>query len=177
VAEGTAVEAHLDFLGQLTLWAGFLGAWLLVAGPLHQARIELQEEELERDRFVSAFEQAGPQPKTSIWWWLLPPLRLYIGHRRKERWQREVWMKLPPEDFEALANFMGKARGWLLVGAGASLIGVKETYELVEGYEWPTWLFWVLLVLMALLCIGNTILGAAMQRGVLEANAPAADPQ
>ncbi len=170
MAEGGA-EVHLGLLHQLALWAGFLGAWLLVAGPLHQARVELQEEELERDRFAAAFDEAGPPPRTSIWWWLLPPLRLYLGHRRKERWQREVWMKLPPEDFEALADFMTKARGWLLVGGGASLIGVKETFELVEGYEWPTWLFWALLALMVLLCVGNTVLGAAMQRGVLEAHA------
>jgi hypothetical protein len=30
---------------QLIIWAGFLGAWLLVAGALHQARVELRSAE------------------------------------------------------------------------------------------------------------------------------------
>lgn len=80
-------------------------------------------------------------------------------------------MRLPTEDFEKLASFMSKARGWVLVGSGAALIGVKETFELVEGNGWPTWLFWVLVVVMPLLCVANTVLGAAMQHGVLEAHA------
>ncbi|QIG42129.1 hypothetical protein G5V58_04510 [Nocardioides anomalus] len=170
MAEG-GVEHHLEALEQLVLWAGFLGAWLLVAGPLHQARVELGEEELERERYVPAFDAAGPPPRTSAWWWLVPPLRLYLGHRRKERWQREVWMRLPHEDFEALASFMSKARGWLLVGGGAFFIAIKETHELVEGYEWATWVFWVLCVAMLALCLTNTVLGAFQQRGVLEAHA------
>lgn len=86
-------------------------------------------------------------------------------------------MSLPPEDFEKLASFMSKARGWMLVGSGAALIGVKETFELVEGNGWPTWLFWVLVVLMPLLCVANTVLGAAMQAGVLEAHAAKARPE
>ena len=72
-------------LGYLILWAGFAGAWLLVAGPLHQARVELAEEDLERERFTDAMTEVGPPPRTSAWWWLLPPLRLWIGHRRRDR--------------------------------------------------------------------------------------------
>lgn len=36
-------------MDHLIAWCGFLGAWLLVAGPLHQATRELEEEEIERD--------------------------------------------------------------------------------------------------------------------------------
>ena len=34
-----AEGAGLGLMEQLILWAGFLGAWLLVAGPLQQARV------------------------------------------------------------------------------------------------------------------------------------------
>lgn len=156
-------------LGYLILWAGFAGAWLLVAGPLHQARIELAEEELEREAYASAIDAAGPPPRTSVWWWLVPPLRLYLAHARKEHWQREVWMKLSTEEFDKLASFMTKARGWMLVGGGGLCIATKETYELVEGYAWPTWLFWVLCAVMLLACVVNTVLGAVVQRGATEA--------
>jgi hypothetical protein len=158
-----AAGAGMGFIDHLGLWAGFLGAWLLVAGPLHQARVELGEEELQRDRYAAAIDEVGPPPHTSIWWWLLPPLHLWISHRRRDRWQREVWSRLPAEDFEALASFMTKARGWMLVGVGGLLIGVKETHLLVAGYEWPDWLFWLLIVAMTLLCVANTVAGAALQ--------------
>ena len=34
---------------ELILWSGFFGAWLLVAGPLYQAALELSEEDISRD--------------------------------------------------------------------------------------------------------------------------------
>jgi hypothetical protein len=34
----------------LIAWCGFLGAWLLFAGPIFQAALELQEESREADR-------------------------------------------------------------------------------------------------------------------------------
>ena len=36
-------------MNQVIAWAGFLGAWLLVAGPLYQGAIELREEEVDRE--------------------------------------------------------------------------------------------------------------------------------
>ena len=160
--------AGLDTMGSLILWAGFFGAWLLVAGPLHQARVELAEEEFEREQFEDVVHDIGPPEPVSPWWWLLPPLRLYLGHRSKQRWDRQVWLSLPDQDFEALSSFMSKARGWLLVGAGGLLIATKETWELVEGHAWPTWLFWVLAVGMALLCAAYTVLQALREVGVAE---------
>jgi hypothetical protein len=151
---------------ELILWAGFLGAWLLVAGPLHQARVELAEEEFERERFEDVVSVVGPPQPVSPWWWLLPPVRVYLGRRAKDRWDRQVWLRLPDEDFEALSSFMSKARGWLLVGAGGLLIATKETWELVEGHEWPHWLFWVLVVGMAGLCVAYTVLQALREVGV-----------
>jgi hypothetical protein len=158
--------ADLGVMEQLILWAGFLGAWLLVAGPLHQARVELAEEEFERERFVSVAKQVGQPERLSAWWWLLPPLRLYLGHRARERWERQAWLVMPDEDFEALTSFMSKARGWLLVGGGGFLIASKETWELVQGHEWPAWLFWLLVVVMVGVCVGYTVLQAAREVGV-----------
>jgi len=165
-AEEHAEEPGLGLMEQLILWAGFLGAWLLVAGPLHQARVELAEEEFERERFEDAMKGVEPPRRVSPLWWLVPPLRLYLSHRRHQVWEREVWIRLPDEDFEALSSFMSKARGWLLVGAGGSLIATKETWELVEGNEWSTWLFWVLAVGMAIGCVAYTVLQAAREVGV-----------
>jgi hypothetical protein len=36
-------------MDQVIAWAGFLGAWLLVAGPLYQGALELSAEEVDRE--------------------------------------------------------------------------------------------------------------------------------
>ena len=53
--------------------AGFVGAWLLVAGPLLQGAIELRDEEMDREGFEKVKGDVEyPQP-ISRWWWLLAP--------------------------------------------------------------------------------------------------------
>jgi hypothetical protein len=44
---------------ELIAWCGFFGAWFLVAGPVYQAALELEEEGLERDTFA---------PRSPGWW-------------------------------------------------------------------------------------------------------------
>ena len=152
----------------LILWAGFLGAWFLVAGPVYQAVLELGEEEFERERLNEVAEGLPPPPPISSWWWLLPPARLWLGHRRSEEWKDAIILELPDEEFEALSSFMSKARGWILVGTGGLLIAAKETYELVEGNEWEVWTFWVLMTLMAMVALGNAAYQSAREGRVRE---------
>jgi len=149
---------------ELILWAGFLGAWFLVAGPIHQATVELREEEFERERMQPTIDAVGPPAAVSPWWWLLPPVRLWLGRRRRDAWQHRLVLALPDEEYEALNSFMAKARGWIYVGTGGLLIFSKETWELVEGHEWDTWVFWALFVGMALLAAVSTAGEAARQQ-------------
>src|ERR1700727_150478 len=44
-------------MNQVIAWAAFLGAWLLVAGPLYQGAIELHEEDIDRDAIDAALAQ------------------------------------------------------------------------------------------------------------------------
>src|SRR6478609_8551901 len=113
---------------ELILWAGFLGAWLLVAGPVWQAVVELGNEEFERARFTSAVDSVPPPERVSSWWWLLPPLGLYLSSRSHTRFQHQVLLALPDEEYDAFSSFMAKARGWMLVGLGGLLILSKETW-------------------------------------------------
>jgi hypothetical protein len=158
---------------ELILWAGFFGAWLLVAGPVWQAVVELRDEEFEREKFTAVVDVVPPPQPVSDWWWLIPPLRLYLGQRSKDRFQKEVLFALPDEDYEALNSFMAKARGWMFVGTGGLLILSKETWELVEGHEWDTWAFWVLFAGMALLAVANAAYQAARQGRQTEARTAA----
>src|SRR4051812_35647846 len=125
------------------LWCGFFGAWLLVAGPIYQAAIELDAEEVARDAMERATERLPPTPRPSPWWWLLPPVGYWKNRRRSRQQRDQVMSVLTVDELEGLLRFINKATGWLYVALGALLIAVKETWELVEYNKWPTWLFWV----------------------------------
>ena len=141
---------------ELIFWAGFAGAWLLFAGPIFQASVELRAEADVVDRVRrSAADVARPTP-VSAWWWLLPPAHVVLQSRRNRSYQGAVLERLSEEELTQITRYIRTAWGWIYVGLGAWLIAWKETGELVEHREWPSWLFWVLIVLMSLLALGLT---------------------
>ena len=141
---------------ELILWSGFFGAWLLVAGPLYQAALELSEEDISRDDMAGVERPLSTAKRPSGWWWLIPPVG-YWKQRRYAQDERKAMMAALPRDVMASwVTFMNKATAWFYVASGAFLIALKETYELVEGHEWPTLAFWVLVVVMAGIATGNT---------------------
>jgi hypothetical protein len=148
-------------------WSGFLGAWLLVAGPVYQAYLELKEQEFERERFTAAGTGVPEPPRVSGWWWLLPPVKYLLERRRSAKWRDAMLAALPHDELENLVNFLNKARGWLYVGLGGFLIATKETWELHEHYEWPQYAFWLLMLGMALLAVTNLAVMAHRSRSVL----------
>jgi hypothetical protein len=151
---------------------GALGAWLLVAGPLFQASLELHEQEIDReeiDRVTSTIEAPAP---ISPWWWLLPPVA-YVKQRRQSKAHRQAVMDaLGPQQLEQTISFLDKASGWMIVAAGAFLIAIKETYEVVELFEWPIAVFWVIVVVAPVLCIGNTAMRAVRSAKALGIEQP-----
>ena len=141
---------------ELILWSGFFGAWLLVAGPLYQAALELGEENISREDMAGVQPSAPAGRRPSGWWWLIPPVG-YWKQRRYAQEERKAMMAALPHDVMAnWLSFMNKATAWFYVASGAYFIALKETYELVEGHEWPIWVFWVLVVVMAGIATGNT---------------------
>jgi hypothetical protein len=151
----------------LIYWFGFLGAWLLVAGPIYQASVELRAEDEARDRLQLAMDGLPPPPRVSRWWWLLPPVRLVLVSRRRNDYQQSILTLLTPEEVELFTRFMSIVRGWMLVGFGAWLIGLKETYELSEHYEWELWVYWPLVVVMTLVALGLTAVTTGRERSML----------
>lgn len=143
-------------MSQLIAWCGFFGAWLLVAGPIYQAAIEIDDEEFEREDFAQAVVQVPRPPRVSRWWLLLPPVAYVLWARRRGAWEAAVLDVLNVTQLEQLMHLRETAAAWLFVGSGAALIAAKETWELREEYEWATWVFWALLGVMLAVCIANT---------------------
>jgi hypothetical protein len=76
---------------------------------------------------------------------------------------------MPRETMLGLVSYMNKATAWFYVAAGAFLIALKETYELVEGHEWPTAVFWVLIVGMLAIAAVNTAVRVSRTHKLVEA--------
>lgn len=157
-------------------WCAFFGGWLLVAGPIFQAAVELREEDAKTDEIEAHTDSLRARfPEVSPWWWLLPPVHYFLSRRRSRAVRIAVMETLEPEQLRALISFINKATGWMLVAGGAFLIAVKETWELVEAYHWPHWLFWTLCVVMVMACATNTAVNVRRTAGVLGLERPA-DP-
>lgn len=141
----------------LILWLGFIGAWLLFAGPIYQAALELQDEDIEIDRIRAAGAHVEPMTDTSIWWWLLPPVKVYLEQKRRKAYQIRYIKALTPEDVEAVISLSNKATAWLFVAVGGLCIAVKETYELAQHAEWNDVVLVALIVVMFLASIMHLI--------------------
>lgn len=138
-------------------WAGFIGAWLLVAGPLLQGAIELRDEEMDREGFEAVKGKVEYPAPISRWWWLLPPVYYVLNKRRSDAFRRATMGVLSIEQRRQFVGFTNKATGWFTVAGGAFLIFLKEAWELSELYELPVWIYIVVVIALAIAAIANTI--------------------
>jgi len=152
-------DGRLGGVSRVIVWAGFLGAWLLVAGPLYQGAMELHEEEVDREGIEASAASIPRLEPPSPWWWLLPPAMYLIRRQRRNAFRRAVLMQLSQTQRDQLASFINKATGWFTVATGAALLAVDETWQLVDGNHWPSWLFWVLITVM----LGASVLNTALR--------------
>lgn len=140
----------------LVAWCGFVGAWVLVAGPMYQGAVELGE--LGRGTAaIRTHANAIPHTRISPWWWLLPPIAYAMTKRRENAWQEQVLASLTARQRAEFITYSNKAAGWFVVGAGAALIGVKETVELVETLEWPGATSIALIMAAAVIALSFTV--------------------
>ena len=142
------------------LWATFAGAWLLVAGPLCQGSVELDELEIDREALegvkASALQAAPKAP--SPWWWLLPPVAYVLRRRWAREFRKATFAQLTEAQLAQFTTFRNKANGGFTVAGGATLLAAGETWQITEHYDWPVWVFWLLIVVMLAASVLNTAL-------------------
>lgn len=147
---------------------GFLGSWLLVAGPVWQAAIELQEEEIDREAIEKARSSTRTTSTVSPWWWLLPPVAI-AKQRRIALADRKAFNEaLPPEQFKQAVSFLNKANGWMVVALGAYLLAVAETWNLTQLIRFPAWAFWVAIFVLPIIAVANAAVRMKFTNHVLE---------
>ena len=151
----------------LLMWCGLAGAWLLVAGPVYQAALELREHELAVDRLEAARAIASKTPSVSRWWWLVPPAKIVLERRRTQA-HRQIYMDaLSVEQFESLVSFINKATGWLLVASGGFLLAAKETLQALRERQFGALASAAVVAGVTILCVLYTVWRMAMSERVL----------
>jgi hypothetical protein len=146
-------------MNQVIAWAGFLGAWLLVAGPLYQGALELREEDIDREEIEATTSRVPRQEPPSPWWWLLPPVMYLIRRQRGHAYRQAVLAELTEAQRDQFTSFINKATGWFTVALGAGLLAAEQTWQVIERQDWPTWLFWILIIVM----LGTSVLNTALR--------------
>jgi hypothetical protein len=139
------------------LWFSFIGAWFLFAGPIYQAVLELQDEDIEIERIRATGSRIQRSPRISAWWWLLPPVRIWKQIRQGKQDRQRIFELLSPEDAQAMLSFNSKATAWLYVAFGGFCIASKETYELCKHNDWGTAVLALLVFGMLGLSIANLL--------------------
>ena len=137
-------------------WSGFIGGWLLVAGPMYQGGLELNAESSNFDAFHPSEAVRGARSEVSPWWWLLPPVAVIKLKQEGARHRREFMNSLTPQQIATLVSFSNKATGWFIVAAGAFFIAVKETWHLCHLNHWPAWVYAPIVVIPLALCVSFT---------------------
>lgn len=146
-------------MNQVIAWVGFLGAWLLVAGPLYQGALELLEEDVDREGMEASIAGLPRPAPPSPWWWLLPPAMYVIRRQRRHVYRNTAIAQLTQEQRKQLTSFFKKANGWFTVATGATLLAAEQTWNVIEREHWPIWVFWLLLVVM----LGASLLNTAVR--------------
>jgi hypothetical protein len=165
----------------IPLWAGVIGTWLLFAGPLYQAALELGEEAEAVKDVAGGHDFSGGrsgaksrdgqrarnrQNRHSAWWWLFPPAKMYFAWREQQRARADAIGSLTPQQSQAMAGFMSKATGWMLVAAGGWAMLLKETTEFIEYYEGQLGAVIVAMVVLTGLAIIALILNVKRVEGL-----------
>jgi hypothetical protein len=145
-------------MNQVIGWAGCLGAWLLVAGPLYQGALELREEDIDREEIEASTARIPRPDSPSPWWWLLPPVMYLLRRRRGNAFRRAALAQLTQAQRDQFTAFINKATGWFTVAAGAALLAAEQTWQVIERHHWQGWLFWPLVAVLLGGCVLNTAL-------------------
>jgi hypothetical protein len=131
---------HNAVMHLFTAWCGFVGAWVLVTGPVYQGAVELDEVEVDRKAIRSQADTTADSERISPWWWLVPPVAYVKTTRNQNAWRHQVMASLTPQQRVQFLTYSNKATGWFLVAADAALSASSKrpnSLKLSTGPAWP----------------------------------------
>lgn len=133
-----------------------IGAWLLFGAPLLQATTELYEEVSGWDKIRKKYDVSNRKgiKKHSFWWWLLPPLKIYLEKRRiRKIKQHYADTKLSAATHKELRQFSLKVNGWSGVTLGGWLMALSTTWTFTEKCRMSIGIWLVLVIFLSYVSI------------------------
>lgn len=137
-----------------------IGDWLLFAGPLLQAAIELREE---ADGWDDVHKHLREAVKSDDWpkrvsflWWLLPPVKIHLERKRSDKAQSIISRELSEDELKMFRVFGLKARAWVIVSGGAWLMALATSYQVLSqdfGFSLISWL--ISMILISFICLAS----------------------
>lgn len=168
MTRSTELSVYSNGMEMIILIAGFLGGWLLVAGSVYQAALEMLEQDIGTDELREAGSKVEKPPRVSAWWWLVPPIRLYLAKRRRDAYMQSYFASLDAVQSEALTSYFHKSTAWLYVGIGSFLLATKETYELLEHAHILMGFLILIIFVLLVLSVFNTAIRIRHTEQLLE---------
>ncbi|MGM0238008.1 hypothetical protein [Enterococcus sp. AZ103] len=136
---------------QVMALLAFLGDWLLFIFPMYQGVLEITEQKKALRRFM---KKGKKYPDISLWYWLLPPYKIFLERQRIKRILRDSIDS--EKNFFVMQPFMNKATAWFFVAIAGLLNGIAATNDLLEQFKVE--LPWQLFILLILVLIVSGIL-------------------
>lgn len=148
------------------LWAGCIGAWLLFAGPIYQAAIELRDQNITRDDLEDLEDRLALVSPAAVnrWWWLVPPVAYVQNRRRNRKWFDGLTEAISADEYVRLQRYQNKANGWLIVACGALLVACYQTAAVKDLHNWSWFTYAVVLVVAFLASVGYTVYQLGQER-------------
>lgn len=134
---------------------GLFGVWLLFAGPVYQAALELRDHNMAYDH-IATVRKSIVRKHTSWLWWLVPPVRMWLERRRSRAFAHAFLVALPNEHVGPLLAYLDKAAAWMFVAGGALLLAIKDTLVWVRSEGWPMWIGTTGCLVLFAICVGIT---------------------
>jgi hypothetical protein len=144
-------------MATIILWIYAAGCWLIFAGSIYQAALDIKEQDIEFDRIRQVGRDIHKERNVSAWWWLFPPIKISKESKNHKEYERRYLKALSSEDTESMVNLRSKTTAWLYVGVGALLVSIEATWSVTEHYKLKIWLFVITCIAVAYICIVNMI--------------------
>lgn len=106
---------------------GFIAEWLLFTFSLHQAVIELKEQEVALKEIQTTSKK---YPDVSPIYWLFPPLKVWLEKKRVERILHDI--AINRKNFDELFSLSNRAIAWAYIAVAEVFIGLISTDELLD---------------------------------------------
>ena len=147
----------------------FIGAWLIFVFSFYQGLSQMKQQ---INRVAEKYETTilTDYPRVSPWYWIFPPLKLYLERRRVFAIQSHTDMS--EKNLKTVVHFLDTASAWFYVSLGGLFEAMPATYQLLRALPWKyhNWVFVIIVVTLYLVGLLSNIYRVSQVRDKRKVN-------